>query len=125
MTQEYLEQKTINYLCNQHAVIVKNKKSRFVKEQDAKSIRKKLNCKFIRINTSRKNYDADYKASRIHTFISNSNKSKIKELEDEIKKLKLQWANPNVQNNDDNDNDNDNDNNNNNNKIKKYCRYTL
>ena len=66
----------------------KNKKPWFVKKQDAKGIRKKLNCKFIRINTSRENYDADYKASRIHTFISNSNKSKIKELEDEIKKIK-------------------------------------
>ena len=89
----------------------KNKKSRFKKKkQVAKGIRKKkLNCKFIRINTS-----------RIHTFISTSNKNKIK-------KLKLQLANLNVQNNDDND-DNDN-NNNNNNKIKKYClifyRYTL
>ena len=67
-------------------MIVKNNKSRFVKEQDAKGIRKKLNCKFIRINTSRENYDADYKASRMHTFISNSNKNKIKKLEDEKNK---------------------------------------
>ena len=71
-----------------------------------KTLEKKLNCKFIRINTS-----------RIHTFISNSNKNKIK-------KLKFQLANLSVQNNDDIDNDN-----NNNNKIKKYClifyRYTL
>ena len=55
-----------------------------------KSIRKKLNCEFIRINTSKKNYDADYEATRIQTFISKfkdkENENKIKELEDEIKK---------------------------------------
>ena len=51
-----------------------------------KALEKKLNCKFIRINTSRENYDADYKASRMHTFISNSNKNKIKKLEDEKNK---------------------------------------
>ena len=73
-----------------------------------KALEKKLNCKFVRINTSRENYDADYEASRIQTFISNSNKNKIKELEDEIKKLKPQLANLRVQNNDDNGNDNDN-----------------
>ena len=73
-----------------------------------KALEKKLNCKFVRINTSRENYDADYEASRIQTFISNSNKNKIKELEDEIKKLKPQLANLSVQNNDDNGNDNDN-----------------
>ena len=73
-----------------------------------KALEKKLNCKFVRINTSRENYDADYEASRIQTFISNSNKNKIKELEDEMKKLKPQLANLSVQNNDDNGNDNDN-----------------
>ena len=72
-----------------------------------KALEKKLNCKFVRINTSRENYDADYEASRIQTFISNSNKNKIKELEDEIKKLKPQLANLSVQNNDDNDKYND------------------
>ena len=71
-----------------------------------KSTRKKLNCKFIRINTSKENYDADYEASRIQVFISQfkENKikekdNKIKELEDEIKKLKLQSTNLSVENN--------------------------
>ena len=74
----------------------------YKKKQHTKGIiKKKLNCKFIRINTSRKNYNPDYEASRIHT-------NKIKELEDKFKKLKLQLANLSVQNNDDNDNDNDN-----------------
>ena len=87
----------------------KNKNSRFVKKNKMqKALEKKLNCKFIRINTSKENYDADYEASRIQTFISNFNKNKIKELEDEIKKWKPQLANPSVQNNDNNDNDNDN-----------------
>ena len=95
-------------------MICKNKKSRFVKKNKKHKIQetlaKKLNCKFIRINTS-----------RIYTFISNSNKYKIK-------KLKLQLANLSVQNNDDNY-DNDNNDKNNNNKIQKYClifyRHTL
>ena len=64
-----------------------------------KVLEKKINCEFIRINTSRENYDANYEASRIQTFISNSNKNKIKELEDEIKKLRLQLANQIVENN--------------------------
>ena len=56
-------------------------------EERQKALEKKLNCKFIRINTSKENYDADYEASRIQTFISNFNKNKIKELEDKINNL--------------------------------------
>ena len=67
------------------------------KRQEA--LEKKLGCKFIRINTSKEGYNADYEAGRVQTFISNfksrelkkiekeSNK-KIKELEDKIKKTK-------------------------------------
>ena len=58
------------------------------KRQEA--LEKKLNCKFIRINTSRENYDADYKASRIQTFLSNFNKNKIKEPEDKIKNFSVE-----------------------------------
>ena len=54
-----------------------------------KVLEKKLNYKFIRINSSRENYDADYEASRIQAFISQFEKDKIKALEDEIKNLKL------------------------------------
>ena len=39
-------------------------------EKREKALKKKLNCEFIRINTSRENYDADYEASRVQTFIS-------------------------------------------------------
>ena len=67
------------------------------KRQEA--LEKKLNCKFVRINTSRENYDADYKTSRIETFISEfkdkekekkrkENGNKIKELDGKIKKIK-------------------------------------
>ena len=94
-------------------------------ERRQKASEKKLNCEFIRINTSRKNYDAGY--GKIQTFISkfndqkNENKIKnqedkikkqedeIKKLKDEIKKLKLQLTNQSVQNNDDNDDNDDND----------------
>ena len=64
------------------------------KRQEA--LEKKLNCKFIRINTSKENFDVDYEASRIQTFVSQFKDNKIrkidnknKELEDKIKKLKL------------------------------------
>ena len=39
-------------------------------EKRQKALEKRLNCKFIRNNTSREVYDADYEASRIQTFIS-------------------------------------------------------
>ena len=65
-------------------------------QKKKKALEKKLNCTFIRINTSRENFDADYEASEIQTFISQFKDNKIKErdnkikkLEDEIKKLKL------------------------------------
>ena len=68
-----------------------------------KAFEKKPNCTFIRINTSKENYDADYEASIIQTFICKF-KDKEKEneetkLEDEINKLKLQLTNLSVQNN--------------------------
>ena len=59
-------------------------------EKRQKVWEKKLNCTFIRTNTSKENYDADYEASRIQTFIINFNKNKIKELEDKIKNLSVE-----------------------------------
>ena len=85
----------------------------FFKKKDRRHQKKNLNCEFIRINTSRKNYDASYEASRIQTFICNSNKNKLKKLEDELKKFRLQSANLSVENN-----DNDLNKNNNNNKYR-------
>ena len=58
-------------------------------EKRQKTLEKKLNCTFIRINTSKENYDAGYEARRIQTFISNFNKIKIKELQDKIKNLSV------------------------------------
>ena len=93
-------------------------------EKRQKAIEKKLNCKFIIINTSKEIFDVDYEVSRIQVFISqfkdneikkgdNKNKkleneikekdNKNKELEDEIEKLKLQLANLGIKNNDVND----------------------
>ena len=54
-----------------------------------KELEKKLSCEFIRINTSKEGYDADYETSRIQAFISKFKDKKIKELEYKIKKLKL------------------------------------
>ena len=57
----------------------------------------------VRINTSKENYDADYEASRIQTFISKfkdkEKENEVKKLEDKINKLKLQLANLSVGNN--------------------------
>ena len=39
-------------------------------ENRQKVIEKKLGCKFIRINTIKEAYDAEYEASTIQTFIS-------------------------------------------------------
>ena len=76
-------------------------------EKRQKALEKKLNCEFIRINTSRENYDADYEASRIQTFISKfkdkEKENEIKKLEDKINKLQLKFTNQSVENNDDND----------------------
>ena len=69
-------------------------------EKRKEALEKRLNCRFVRINTSRENYDASYETSRIQTFISNSYKNEIKELEDELKRLRLQSANLSVENND-------------------------
>ena len=82
----------------------------FLNKKDKRHQKKKLNCTFIRINTSKENFDVDYEASRIQTFISQFKDNKIKEidnknkeLEDEIKKLKLQLANLSIKNDEIND----------------------
>ena len=79
-------------------------------EKRQKALEKKLNCEFIRINTSRENYDASYDASRIQTFISKfkdkEKENEVKELKDKINKLKLQLAHLSVENNDNHNNHN-------------------
>ena len=56
------------------------------KRQEA--LEKKLNCKFIRINTSNANngYDRDYEDSKLQIFVSEFKDKKIKENENTIKK---------------------------------------
>ena len=64
------------------------------KEKRQEALEKKLGRKFIRINTSKEGYDADYEANKIQIFISKFKKmqlkksnKKLKELQDKIKKL--------------------------------------
>ena len=85
------------------------------KEQEA--LEKKLNCTFIRFNTSKENFDVNYEFGKIQMFISQFKDDKIKERgdkikeidnknkepKDEIKELKLQLENLSVKNNGDND----------------------
>ena len=54
-------------------------------EKRQKALEKKLNCTFIRINTSKENYDADYEASRIQTFISKFKENEAKNIKDELR----------------------------------------
>ena len=51
----------------------------------ARSIRK--NCKFIKINTIKEDYNADYEASRIQTFISKFRDRQLKKLYKKLKEL--------------------------------------
>ena len=88
-----------------------------MKKKRQKALEKKLNCTFIRINTSKENFDVDYEVGKIQMFISHFKDDKMKErddkikeidnknkeLKDKIKKIKLQLANLSVKNNDDND----------------------
>ena len=59
-------------------------------EKRQKVLEKKLNCKFIRVNTSKENYDADYKLVEYRclsvSLKTKKNKHEIKALKDEIKK---------------------------------------
>ena len=75
----------------------------FTKYCLAVEIDEKLNCTFIRISTSKENFDVDHEAGRIQTFINQFKDKKNKKLEDEIEKLKLQLGNLSVKNNEAND----------------------
>ena len=74
-----------------------------LKKKRQEALEEKLNYTFIRINTSRENFDIDYEAGRIQMLISQFKDNKNKELKGEIKKLKLQLANLGVKNNEVND----------------------
>ena len=52
-----------------------------------RSTKKKLGCRFIRINTSKEGYDADYEAGRIQTFISKFKDRQLKKLNKKLKEL--------------------------------------
>ena len=57
-----------------------------MKRQEA--LEKAIASKFITINTSSENYDADYKISEIQTFLASLKNKKLRELEKENEKLK-------------------------------------
>ena len=67
-----------------------------------KKDKRHYNCTFIRFNTSKENFDIDYEASTIQTFISQFKDNK-KKVEDKKKKLNLQLAHLGVKNNEVND----------------------
>ena len=56
-------------------------------EKRQEALEKKLDCKFIRINTSnaKNDYDLDYEVGNIEAFIDEFPNKKIKELKDKIK----------------------------------------
>ena len=59
----------------------------FFRKKDKKHQKKKLGCKFIRINTSnaKNGFDLDYEVGNIEVFIDEFKNKKIKKLEDKIK----------------------------------------
>ena len=62
-----------------------------LRKKDKKHQKKKLGCKFIRINTSnaKNGYDLDYEIGNIEAFIDEFKNKKIKELEDKIKENEM------------------------------------
>ena len=52
----------------------------FLKKKRQETLEKKLDCKFIRINTSNaeRGYDTDYEVSKVQIFISKFKHKKIK-----------------------------------------------
>ena len=56
-----------------------------LEDKRQKPLEKEINCNFIRINTSRENYDADYEASRIQLFVSQFKDNEIKEKDNKTK----------------------------------------
>ena len=64
----------------------------FLRRKDKKHQKKKLACKFIRINTSKVGYNADYEVCRVQTFISKFKNEKLKKIEESNKKIKEQEA---------------------------------
>ena len=88
--QEYILFRTAIYFTEYFLAVEVDEKGHtdrdlIFEEKRQRASEKKLNCTFIRINTSKENYNADYEASRMQTYISNVNKNKIKELEDKVK----------------------------------------
>ena len=59
----------------------------FFRKKDKKHQKKKLGCKFIRINTSnaKNGFDLDYEVGNIEVFIDEFKNKKIKKLEEKIK----------------------------------------
>ena len=57
-------------------------------EKRQNALEKKLGYKFIRINTRKEGYNADYEASRLQTFISEFKNEKLKKLEESNQKNK-------------------------------------
>ena len=58
--------------------------------QKRKSTRKKIRSKFIRINTSKEDYDTDYEASRIQTFINKFKDRQLKKIKQKNKRTRRQ-----------------------------------
>ena len=61
----------------------------FFEEKRQKALEKKLGCKFIRTNTGKEGYDADYEVRRIQTFISKFKGRQLKALNKKLKELEI------------------------------------
>ena len=62
----------------------------FLRKKDKKHQKKRLGCKFIRINSSnaKNGYDLDYEVGSVQAFIGKFKNKKIKKLEKQLTKEK-------------------------------------
>ena len=60
----------------------------FLTRKDKKHKKRKLDCKFIRTNLNKENYDVFYEIGKTQRFIIEFKNKRLNELEEEIRQLK-------------------------------------
>ena len=82
--KEYILFRIYIYFTEYHLAVETDEKGHTDRDSNFEKLRqealkKDLNCKFIRINTSKENFDVDYEVIRIQVFISQFKDNEIKD----------------------------------------------
>ena len=82
--KEYILFRIYIYFTEYHLAVETDEKGHTDRDSNFEKLRqealkKDLNCKFIRINTSKENFHVDYEVSRIQIFISQFKDNEIKD----------------------------------------------